>query len=38
MPRIQDRVLDAVVYLYDSKDEALAGEAAGCSGFLFCVL
>jgi hypothetical protein len=34
MPRIQDRVLDAVVYLYDSKDEALAGEAAGGSGFL----
>jgi hypothetical protein len=32
MPRIQDRVLDAVVYLYDSKDEALAAKRRAALG------
>lgn len=34
MARINDELLDCVIYLYGSKDEALAGENIGGSGFL----
>src|ERR1035437_2324291 len=34
MPRINDTILDCVVYLYRSRDAAASGVAAGGSGFL----
>ena len=34
MPRIGDQILDIVVYLYHSVDEAKAGEKIDGSGFL----
>lgn len=37
MPRLQDNVLDCVVYLYPSKHEAEEGIGAGGSGFLIRV-
>jgi hypothetical protein len=37
MPRIQDRVLDCVIYLYASKADAMAGENAGGSGFMVAI-
>jgi hypothetical protein len=37
VPRIMDWILDCVVYLYPSAQDAEAGEAAGGTGFLVLV-
>jgi hypothetical protein len=37
MPRIKDDILDCVVYLYESVDEAKAGKNIGGSGFIISV-
>lgn len=37
MPRIQDAILDCVVYIYDDVPHAQAGVAIGGSGFLISV-
>lgn len=37
MPRIPNRLLDIVVYLYPSVDEAETGEKTGGTGFLVAV-
>lgn len=37
MPRIDDQILDCVVYLYPSEADAAAGQRAGGSGFVVAV-
>lgn len=37
MPRIDENILDSVIFLYDSEDDAKQGNASGGSGFLFAI-
>lgn len=38
MPRINDQILDSIIYLYPSSEAAKQGIAAGDTGFLVSVL